>query len=46
MSRNKHDLLKNFRIFYGNWNAKREYPDENVFFKVDGALSKIISLLI
>ena len=31
---------------YGKSNAKRDSPDENVFLKVDRALSKIITLLI
>ena len=31
---------------YGKSSAKREYRDENVFLKVDRALSKLITLLI
>ena len=31
---------------YGKSSAKREYRDKNVFLKVDGALSKLITLLI
>ena len=37
---------KNYRNVYGKSSAKREYRDDNVFPKVDRALSKIISLLI
>ena len=33
MSRNKHDLLKNYRNGDGKSSAKREYRDENVFLK-------------
>ena len=39
-------FLKNYRNVYGKSSAKREYHDENVFFKVDRALSKLIPLLI
>ena len=33
-------------ILYGKSNVKREYRDENVFLKVDRALSKLITYLI
>ena len=46
MSRNKQDLLKNYRNVYGKSSAKREYRDEDFFLKVHRALSKRISLLI
>ena len=46
MLRKKYDLLKNYRNAFGKSSAKREYRDENLFFKVDGVFSKIISLLI
>ena len=39
-------FLKNYRNVYGKSRAKREYRDENAFFKVDRALSKLITLLI
>ena len=39
-------LFKNYRNLYGKSSAKREYRDENVFLKVDRALSKLINLLI
>ena len=39
-------VLKNYRNVYGKSSAKREYGDENVFLKVDRALSKLITLLI
>ena len=39
-------FLKNYRNVYGKSSAKREYRDENVFLKVDRALSKLISILI
>ena len=39
-------FLKNYRKVHGKSSAKREYRDENVFFKVDRTLSKLISLLI
>ena len=39
-------FLKNYRNVYGKSSAKREYRDENVFIKVDRALSKLITLLI
>ena len=35
-----------FRNVYGKSSAKREYRDENVFLKIDRALSKLITLLI
>ena len=38
--------LKNYRNVYVKSSAKREYRDENVFFKGDRALSKIITILI
>ena len=41
-----YDLLKNCRNVYGKSSAKNEYRVENVFLKVDRALSKIFSLLI
>ena len=33
-------FLKNYRNEYGKSSVKREYHDENVFLKVDRALSK------
>ena len=39
-------FLKNSRNVYGKSSAKREYRDENVFLKVDRALSKLITFLI
>ena len=33
-------FLKNYSNVYGKSNAKCEYRDENVFLKVDRALSK------
>ena len=39
-------FLKNYRNVYGKSSAKREYRDENVFLKIDRALSKLIMLLI
>ena len=39
-------FLKNYRNEYGKSSAKREYRGENVFFKVDRALSKLITFLI
>ena len=39
-------FLKNYRNVYGKSSAKREYRDENVFLKVDRALSKLITLSI
>ena len=39
-------FLKNYRNVYVKSSAKREYRDENVFLKVDRALSKLIILLI
>ena len=39
-------VLKNYRNVYGKSSAKCEYGDENVFLKVDRALSKLITLLI
>ena len=39
-------FLKNYRNLYGKSSAKHEYCDENVFLKVDRALSKLITLLI
>ena len=39
-------LLKNYRNVYGKSSGKREYRDENMFLKVDRALSKSITLLI
>ena len=39
-------FLKNYRNVYGKLSAKREYRDENVFLKVDRALSKLITLFI
>ena len=39
-------ILKKYRNVYGKSSAKREYRDENVFLKVDRALSKLITLLI
>ena len=39
-------FLKNYRNVYGKSSEKREYRDENVFLKVDRALSKLITLLI
>ena len=39
-------FLKNYRNLYGKSSTKREYRVENVFLKVDGALSKLITLLI
>ena len=39
-------FFKNYRNLYGKSSAKREYRDENVFLKVDRALSKLITLLI
>ena len=39
-------FLKNYSNLYGKSGAKREYRDENVFLKVDRALSKLITLLI
>ena len=39
-------FLKNYRNLYGKSRAKREYRDENVFLKVDRALSKLITVLI
>ena len=38
--------LKNYRNVNVKSSAKREYCDENVFHKGDGALSKLITLLI
>ena len=40
------NFLKNYRNVNVNSSAKREYRDENVFFKGDRALSKLITLLI
>ena len=42
----KFKFLKNYRNLYGKSSVKREYCDENVFLKVDRALSKLITLLI
>ena len=39
-------FLKNYRNVYVKSSAKREYRDENVYLKGDGALSKLITLLI
>ena len=39
-------FLKNYRNVYGKSSAKRKYRDENVFLKVDRAISKLITLLI
>ena len=39
-------FLKNYRNLYGKSSTKRDYRDENVFLKVDRALSKLITLLI
>ena len=41
-------FLKNYmyRNVYGKSSTKREHRDENVFLKVDRALSKLITLLI
>ena len=39
-------FLNNYRNVNGKSNAKREYRDENVFLKVDRALSKLIFKLI
>ena len=39
-------FLKNYRNIYEKSSAKREYRDENVFLKVNRALSKLITLLI
>ena len=39
-------FLKNYRNVYGKSSAQHEYRDENVFLKVDIALSKLITLLI
>ena len=39
-------FLKNYRNLYGKLSAKPQYRDENVFLKVDIALSKLITLLI
>lgn len=38
-------FLNNYRNVYGKSSAKLEYLDENVFLKVDKALSELISLL-
>ena len=35
-------FLNNYRNVYGKSSAKRECRDENVFLKVDRALSKLI----
>ena len=39
-------FLNNYRNVYGKSSAKRTYRNENVFLKVDRALSKLINLLI
>ena len=39
-------FLNDYKNEYGKSSAKREYRDENVFLKVDRALSKLITLLI
>ena len=39
-------FLMNYNNVYGKSSAKREYRDENVFLKVDKALSKLITFLI
>ena len=39
-------FLKNYRNVYVKSSAKREYHDENVFLKVDRALSKLITVSI
>ena len=39
-------FLKNYENVYGKSSAKREYRDENVFLKVNRALSKLITHLI
>ena len=39
-------FLKNFRNVNVKLSAKREHRDENVFFRGDRALSKLITLLI
>ena len=38
-------FIKNYRNAYVKSSSKREYRDENVFFKGDRALSKLITLL-
>ena len=40
------NFLKNYRNLNAKSSAKREYRDENVFFKGDRALRKLITLLI
>ena len=42
----KFKFLKNYRNVNVKSSAKREYRDENVFLKIDRALSKLITLLI
>ena len=39
-------FLNHYRNVYGKSSAKRQYRDENVFLKVDRALSKLITILI
>ena len=39
-------FLKNYRNVYVKSSVMREYRDDNVFLKVDKALSKLITLLI
>ena len=39
-------FLKNYRNIYGKLSAKREYRDENVFLKVERAVSELSTLLI
>ena len=39
-------FFKNYRNVYVKSSVKREYRDENVFFKGDRALNKLITLLI
>ena len=46
MNSREFKFLKNYRNVYRKSSAKREYRDENVFLKVDRALSKLIILLI
>ena len=36
-------FLKDYKNVYRKSSAKREYRDENVFLKVDRALSKLIT---
>ena len=46
MNSRGYKFLKNYKNVYGKSSEKREYRDENVFLKVDRALSKLITVLI